>query len=295
MVVKNKGRKFILKIRLQDNKYVADDLTRETNLYKFLKQNISGHKILIPQIITSGKFIDLQWYLRQYQEGALAGIMDEDHGYKKEFLNNISPQKVSVAVTVYQSIPLRKLEKIKFRRQGAWWYKFDFDFYKKTFLNKFLSSKLNKNLLCAKDVMLIDEIFRKNTKFLDREAKYLNHGDLYPNNILAVSSKNISLLDWGMSHLNNQAFDPAFIYLNAWRDEKWRNKFLNFHLKRQKNKEKFLKLFQLSLISLTVRFAGHCWRFLQDRSINQREKEKFFSILSSHLKILRAALHSASL
>jgi hypothetical protein len=295
VVAENKGKKVILKIRLQDSIYVADDLTRETKLYGFLRQNISGHKILIPQIISSGKFRNLQWYLREYQEGALAGFMDEDHGYKKEFLKNISPQKVSVAVTAYQSIPLGILEKIKFRRQGGWWYKFDFDFYQKTFLKKIVSSKLSKNLLAEKDVELINEIFEKNTNFLDNEAKYLSHGDLYPNNILMIYSKNISLLDWGISHLNNQAFDPAFIYLNAWRDEKWRNNFLNFHLKRQKNKEKFLKFFQLSLISLTVRFAGHCWRFLENRSVGKNEKKKIFSIFENHLKILKTSLYNPDL
>lgn len=292
IVAEKNGKKVILKIRLQDNKYVADDLTRETKLYRFLRNNISRHKILIPQIITSGKFRNLQWYLREYQEDILAGIMDEDHGYKKGFLKNISPQKVSDAVSAYQSIPLKKLKKIKLRRQGGWWYKFDFDFYQKTFLKKFVSSKLSKNLLARKDIKLISEIFEKNTKFLDDEAKCLTHGDLYPNNILMIYSQNISLLDWGISHLNNQAFDPAFIYLSAWRDEKWRNKFLKVCLKRQKDKTKFAKLFQISLMSLTVRFSGHCWRFLENRSVSKNEKKKIFSILENHLKILKNALYN---
>ncbi len=290
IVAEKNGKKVILKIRLQNNQYVARDLEREIKLYRLLRNNVSSSKILIPDVISFGKFHNHEWYLREYQEGVLAGQMDEDHGYKKEFLKNISPQKFSDAVSAYQAIARRKLKNIKLRRQGEWWYKFDFDFYQKTFLKNFLGSELNKKLLGKNDITLINEIFEKNAKFLDNEAKYLTHGDLYPNNILMVSSKNISLLDWGVSHLNNQAFDPAFIYLSAWRDEKWRNKFLKICLKRQKDKAKFAKLFQISLISLTVRFSGHCWRFLESRSINRKEKEKIFSIFKNHLKILKNAL-----
>ena len=108
-----------------------------------------------------------------------------------------------------------------------------------------------------------------------------------------VADKNkVYFLDWGISNLNNLSFDVAFIYLDAWRNEKWKEKFLKLYTEKQKDKNKFKKLFHISLISLCIRLAVHCWRYLENKKIGNSQKNNIIPVFKKNLEILKAALHN---
>jgi len=282
-----------LKIRLQNDREVARDLDREVELFRFLEKNVSTNKISVPPVLTFGKYRNLQWYLRRYQDGTLAGQMKDDHGFSKKFLDKVFPREFAEAISDYQNCDLKEVRKLRLHYHGNWWYRRDFDFYRKNFLAGFIRSDLNDNFLSKGEVEEIDELLKKSGKLLDREAKYLCHGDLYPNNVLITPEGKIVFLDWGISNFNNPAFDVAFVYLGAWRSKKWREDFLKHYLMRQKNRKNFAEFFRRSLISLTIRFSGHCWRHIKDEKTPEAEKNKLFSVLKNHLKILRTVLRKS--
>ncbi len=289
IIVRKEKNDLILKIRLQDDKEIARDLKREIKLSLFFKNNPSGNKISIPHIISFGKYRSLQWYLREYQPGTLTGQMQKDHGFRKEFMKKVDPIELADIIISYQAFGLEKIKELNLHRHGGWWYRQDFDFYKKNFLQYYVPSVLNKNLLTEDDVEKICELLSKNKKLLDNEAKYLCHGDLYPNNILITPENKISFLDWGICNLNNQSFDIAFIYFCAWKNEKWKKHFLDYCLKKQEDKKKFAKLFRISLISLSTRFACHFWNQINNEGAQAANKE-YLLILENNIKTLKTAL-----
>jgi len=294
-IIKTKGKKkLLLKVRLQKNKKVIKDFKGEIGLYQAFKKTFKDEKtgILFPEIISFGKYKNIQWYLKKYQEGELAGYADKDFGLKKEFLKNTSSEDLAEGINNYQKHFSKEAGKLNLYCQGSWWYWQDFNFYQKTFLKNFLRSNLNQKLLCENDLEIIKKIIKKNKKLLDEEAKYLCHGDLYPNNILITPSKKISILDWGKSNLNNRSFDPAFIYLTAWRNKTWQKEFLDIYLKNRKNKEKFKKLFQVSLISLSVRLSGHCLCCLKNKTVKRKNKKRVLPFLEIYIKNLKTAIYN---
>lgn len=289
-VTRKKGKRLILKIRLRNDLEVARDLQREIKILHFLGNNQQHNKMPVPRIISHGKFKGLEWYLREYQTGNLAGHMDENHGFQKKFLEIISPGTLSDLVHKYQLTYEKKVGKFKINRHGGWWYNQDFNFYKNNFLKIFLRDKLNDGILNQSDINKAGALFKKNKNLLDRGAKYLCHGDLYPNNILLTPDNKVSILDWGLGHLNNQYFDAVFIYLNAWRDEKWRVMFIKKFMSRRKISGGPDALFQIAVISLAIRFSGHCWKFLNDKKVSRTQKRMLRKLLNKNLKILKVAL-----
>ena len=293
-----KREKVFFKVRLHKTKDVFIDFKKEVALSQIFKKKFKNKrkKILFPEIISWGKDRNLLWYLKRYEEGTLGGLMGEDFGLKNKFLKSVSAKDLANGIKNYHSTPYKLVKKLNLYHQGGWWYWQDFNFYLKTFLRKFIPSDFNKNLIEVKDLETIKKILKDNKELLDKTAYSLCHTDLYPNNVLLTPSKKIMILDWDMSAFNNPSFDVAFIYLNAWRNKNWQKLFLKTYL-RGINKNEFKKLFQLSLISLTVRFSGHCWRYLEsrylnDRIIKQNIKKRAFLVLRKHLKVLKISIYN---
>ena len=285
--VRKNGKDFILKIRLQDSQEVVKDLKRELKILRFLKKKLPN-KTAVPATILSGQYQNLQWYLRERQAGKLSGKISSDFGFRKEFFNKVSPFEIIKILNNYQVFDAKKIRGLRLYRHGGWWYQQDFNFYKENFLKSFIIN----NLLSENEINIINELLSENKKILDEEAKYFCHGDLYPDNILVADKNKVYFLDWGISNLNNLSFDVAFIYLDAWRNEKWKEKFLKLYTEKQKDKNKFKKLFRISLISLSIRFTVHCWRYLENKKIGNSQKNNIIPVFKKNLEILKAALHN---
>jgi len=268
-----------LKIKLQKRKEVKRDLEREIEIYKILKKKFPEKLRFFPKLISEGKHKNLHWMLEKAEKGKLGGIMDEDFGMKEGFLLKISPRYLAHLIFLYQNLK----PKFPLYKHGGWWYWQDFNGYRVKFLNEFINSKLNKNLLTLEDINLAQEILRKNKNFLDKTIHYLSHGDLYPNNFIINEEGKLIIFDWGLANFNNSAFDVTFIYLLAHRSPNWQRDFYNAYLQCLKEKDKFKKLFNLALISLTIRFATHCY-------FNLKTKKEVFSIFKKHIKVLKRAI-----
>ncbi|MDI6883212.1 MAG: phosphotransferase [Patescibacteria group bacterium] len=289
-----KKRKYFLKVRIMKSKEVSRQLKHEIEVYQFLKKASEKFSLnfIFPSILKKGNFQNLDWYLRNFEEGKLAGDMMEDFGYKKFFLNNLSPEKFIKAILSLQKLPEIYLRDLKLFKHGGWWYSQDFKHYQRTLFKFFLKSPFNQNLLTKKEVEKAQEILEKNKKFLDEMSFYPSHGDLYPNNILITNNKKLLILDWELFHLNNQFFDLCFVWLLSHRNKDWQKKFFDLIIKNRP--ENFEWLFQLVLISLTSRFLGACWQALRKKKKNYPFsliiKSREFTLLKYFIKIFKLAI-----
>lgn len=289
----NKKNKYLFKARIMKSREVLKQMRHEVAVYRFF-QKTPSLKFLFPSLSKEGKSQGIDWYLRPYQEGLLGGNMGKDLGFTKKFLSLYSPSQVAEAIISLQKIPLKKLKSLNLYKHGGWWYYQDFYHYKNTFFKFFLKSPLNCGLIKKDIIPLIENIFNKNKNFLDDEAKIFTHGDLYPNNFLILPSQKIFILDWELAHLNNPTFDTCFIWMLSNRDKKWQKKFLDLIIK---NSDKnFERLFQISLISLSIRFASACWQKLRtekkgNSNVSFLMKSPAFHFLKHYLKILNQTVN----
>jgi thiamine kinase-like enzyme len=217
------------------------------------------------------------------EKGTFGGEMEKDFRIKKEFLKKLKPEKFAKIIFLYQKIK----PEISLYLHGGWWFERDFEYHQRNFLEKFVNSSLNKNLISKKEINLAQKIITENKKFLDSSAMFLCHGDLYPNNLILNEEGNLIILDWGLSTFNNFAFDVAFIYLMAHTIPQWQEKFLKKFLELIKERGEFMALFRIDLISLANRFAAQCYYL----KLKERFERKTFLIFKNYLEFLKKAIY----
>lgn len=270
-----------LKVKIKEGKKVLKEIKTEVGIYRIFKEKLKK-KRFFPKLISFGKYKNLDWILEEREKGIFGGEMEKDFRLRRDFLKRVLPEELAKTIFEYQKIK----PKIHLYLHGGWWFKKDFEYHRKNFLEKFLRSPLNKNLISKKEIDLAENLIRKNKKFLDQSANSLCHGDLYPNNLIINEKGNLIILDWSLSTFNNCAFDVAFVYLMAHSLPSWQEKFLKGYLNLIKEKEKFLKLFRIDLISLANRFAAQCYYL----KLKERSEKNLFLIFKNYLRFFKKAI-----
>lgn len=273
-----------LKVKIKEGKKVLKELKTEYKINQIFEKKFKNKEKFFPKLIAFGKYRNLNWILREKVKGILGGEMEKDFRIKKNFLKKIKPEKLAKIIFLYQNIK----PKIPLYFHGGWWFKKDFCYHRKNFLEKFLRSKQNKNLISQKEIDLAQEIIETNKKILDLSANFLCHGDLYPNNLIINEKGDLIILDWSMATFNNFAFDVAFLYLMAQADFSWQKKFLKSYLQLIKEKEEFKELFRINLISLATRFSAQCYYLKLKKKMNEK---KVFPIFRKYLFFFKKAIY----
>ena len=298
VVHQTSDKKYFFKARLQNTDEVLHTGLKEIRFHKRIKKTAERFRstVIIPEYEKAGVekngFI---WFLREYLEGKFAGQMDIDFGYKTFFLKKISPRLMAKAVIRLQKSTSVIKNKVNIGYHGWGWYEADFNYYR---------NKKSLQHILAKEILSAEEVLKNQHFLLEKSSKILSHGDLYPNNLLITSENKLALFDWELVHLNNQAFDPCFIWMLAWRSPSWQKKFFKTICRQQKNKKQFRILWRLVMLSLCFRFIRHCRLattagYHQQMSINGYDKKEIKNVLPNsrsalkhHLKNLKIALKS---
>lgn len=266
--VNKQGKKYFFKARFQNTDELLLALKKEIEFNKKITPIISSIEphFITPGIIKSGEDErGYVWFYRECYEENFAGAMDVNSGITKDFLDKCSAKNFALELFSLQKETVKIKKMLPLHCHNHHWYKADFDYYCHTkILQKLIPKELKK----------IEQLLEKNKNLLNRNANYLTHGDFYPNNIL-LSNNQLVVIDWELIHLNNQAFDFTFIWMNAFRNPKWQQEFFKTYFQKVKNKIKFKKLFHIVALTLCLRFLHHAC--ITIKTFNNGYKEKLIS------------------
>lgn len=247
------GREGTLKVLISPERVVRRKFRTEVS---FLENAGSP---LIPRLYQYGA----DWCFREFVSGSFGGDICSDFGFARGFFDSASINKLA---REFQS--LRSTSSAGSEKHGYLWYKRDFDFYKSS-LETVSLPQLEK----------IERFIRSRKHLLDDGCRFVSHGDLYPGNFVKEVSGNIRIIDWELLHLNNAAFDPAFVGMLLWQEPLLRDHWLS-HFETTDNFREHLAVCQ---VSLAVRFIRHS-EIMLEHFIDQSEAER--------RKLARAALES---
>jgi len=99
------------------------------------------------------------------------------------------------------------------------------------------------------------KFLNENFSLLSKENKYLSHGDLEPGNVL-IKNKEILIIDWELSRMNNFAYDIAYLFVNLWnKKNSFRKELMKNFLRNLNSNElaKFKWLFQVVVFYFALR------------------------------------------
>jgi len=250
------------------------------------------------------------WYLREYIEGEFLGDICFDFGIKREFL---TPALRDEFLSFFGS--LREFSESlwgtrffsSLSSHGYDWYKNDLDYYRR-----------HIETISQKELSLIGEILEESRDFLDREARFLVHGDLYLKNMFWLSPREfhfgrkfgsrgwragtgekgrLVISDWELLHRGNLVFDLGFVWALSFREPDWRFGLLEgFGDLLGLSLDAFRTLFRVVAVSVSLRFIRHSEIMLGCILSESQEKarENANEALESHQRTLRGVLFDKS-
>lgn len=229
---KNKNR-VLFYASLHGKELEKQRMETETKIAEvFIKKNPSSP--YFPKYISAGTENEFSWLTREvFPEGPIEE--------KKEIEKLGTKIKIGLAKDLVKSInfindlPIEK-----------------FPFLEKFEIKKYLdlveqSKDMEKEgIFSGEDSEKIKALIFENKQLLEKQNKFFTHGDLQIGNII-IFGKKIKIIDFESSHLNNFAFDVAFLVTRLWREPETRKEIMKIYLKllSKEKKQTFCPLFRI--------------------------------------------------
>ncbi|MDI6883387.1 MAG: phosphotransferase [Patescibacteria group bacterium] len=204
-VCKNKiGQKIMFYARLYKSLSDKKRMVNEIKLGKFFGENSLAD--FFPKYILSGIKKEFEWIVREYFSTQSLERERQIERLRKK-LRNKDISNIVEKLQWMNNLPVSP-----------------FGFLEKFNLKEYfsLSEKISReNFLTEKEIRQIENIVRENEAILKMENKYFCHGDFHIGNII-FSEKLIKFIDLESVHINNFAFDIAFLTTRLWQNLKER-------------------------------------------------------------------------
>ncbi|MDD3190627.1 MAG: phosphotransferase [Candidatus Pacebacteria bacterium] len=236
-----KGEKVIFKMRTEDYKETKEFFRREIRINQlFTKSSKKTGNLSVPKFIKGDAEHVPEWMVYEFIEGYESG--DFYNGFEIRNIKKFSIDSFIDAMKSVHKMPI-------FRENGA-----GLKLTKETYKDFKKAYQKNKERLLPffseKEIGKAGEVLESYKGVIDKESDTLTHGDFHPGNLIITPQKEVAIIDWYFVHLNNAAFDIAFLYLEI-TDKKFRDKLLHkFVEELVENKEEFMTLFRLDILRL---------------------------------------------
>jgi len=270
-VKNNKRKKVVFKMRIENYYETRNFFRKEIKINKLFTRCYNKEKnLFVPKYIDGNCKQSPEWMIYDYIEGKTAG--DYYNGFYKETLSKFPIKNFikGVKTTHTMSSLINNKNLINLEKKGYIYYRKEYDIYKDRLKPFFSKKEIDK----AKD------IFISYKHLLDKKCAIVTHGDLHPGNIIITHNNQIAIIDWFYVHLNNMAFDIAFLYMEMWQNKKVRNKILNDFAKVfSKNEPEFSELFRLSVLRIAPQKINVLYDSIKNKQDN---KPSYYKNLSKN-------------
>lgn len=200
------------------------------------------------------------WLIRKYWDGIFAGDMVDQFGFAPVFFRAVSPRMMADILNDVRRMTSFARSRGPLEAHDCGWYMLDYNYYRR----EFFSPMLRLHPAPGWDRNMVDrlaELYLQNQRHLHAQAVHFTHGDLYPTNIMIRPSarRPVVIFDWELAHLNLSTFDPAMIYLHAWRRPAWQKEFHKLIIRSLHDTPATRLSWRITIASLTTRLAGFCF------------------------------------
>ena len=234
-----KGDKVIFKMRTEDYWETKESFRREIEINRlFLQFYKRSRKLSVPKFIDGDSEHAPEWMVYEFIEGREAG--DFYNGLLKNNIKNFPLESLIAGMKNMQKMSAFAAGEIKLRAQK-------YEDFKKAYE---ASGDALAPFFDKAQIAQGAEILRTHGELLDAKSVAITHGDFHPGNLIITPGGKIAVIDWYCVHLNNMAFDIAFLYLEI-ADKKFRKKVLEkFMAEIVSDEAEFWQLFRLDILRL---------------------------------------------
>lgn len=234
-----RGGKVIFKMRTEDYLETKESFCREIQINQlFVDFYKRSRKLSVPKFIDGDSRHVPEWMVYEFIPGSEAG--DLYNGLFKSNIKNFPLESLIAGMKNMQKMSAFAAGEIKLKAQK---YE-DFELAYKEYSGNLAP------FFGPKEIAQGAKILQAHKELLDAKSVVITHGDFHPGNLVITPGGKIAVIDWYYVHLNNMAFDIAFLYLEI-ADKKFRKKVLEkFIAEMVDDKEEFSQLFRLNILRL---------------------------------------------
>jgi thiamine kinase-like enzyme len=235
------GKKVIFYARLHQNKDAEIKFKKEIKFLKKIKERNFAFSRYMPKLIKAGLEKDFEWMIREYTDGLPLGFSRK---LKIRIHLGMAPILAKVVFQINQ-----------FKKEflgGLGLKKFDWRDY--LGVKNLYFGLLKEGVINFRTYQEITRILEEKGEILKKENHYFNHGDLNLGNLI-FSKKSFKIIDWELIHLNNFAYDIAYLWTHLWQAPKrFRKKLVSGYLRMLSPKKRkiFKEIFPVVVLYLIL-------------------------------------------
>lgn len=234
------GGKVVFKMRTEDFVETKEYFRREIEINRmFAKRYKKRGKLSVPRFIEGDSKHVPEWMVYEFIEGYESG--DFYNGLLKNNIKSFPLPSLMAAMKNIRSAADFAKGEVKLKAEKH-----------KDFIAAFEKDRARlETFFTEQEIVRAEEILRGGKKILDAKNDTITHGDFHPGNLIITPAKEIAIIDWYYVHLNNFAFDIAFLYLEI-ANKKFRKKVLESFVDSlaKKDRADFWILFRLDILRL---------------------------------------------
>lgn len=211
LCVNPKNEKVFFYARLQKNPYEKEKIMTEIQLAKVFIQKPSFS--FFPRYFNTGKEKNFEWLTREYFADSSLEKKTEIEKIKRR-LKEKEVLILSQSLIKMSNVDVKKLPFLK-------------KFATENYINchDLEEPLLKEKVLIKKDIQALNQLLTENKDLLSKENRYFTHGDFHIGNII-FSDGELKIVDLESAHINNFAYDIAFLTSHLWKEKKTRQKVL---------------------------------------------------------------------
>lgn len=239
-----KDRRFIFKMRTEEYTPTRDYFRREIKINQFFTEYAAkGGSLLVPKFIDGDSVHSPEWMVYEFIPGREAG--DFYNGFENKHAKNFPLKSLIDGMGNMKSLGGLVQAKV---RLGAQTYAD----YRKALSD---GVPILEPFFSTGEIAQAQEILRQGKTLLDAKSAVIAHGDFHPGNII-ITGRKVAIIDWYYVHLNNVAYDFAFLLLEM-PDPALRKKYAERFVAQAASREKYFpELLRLCLLRLAVQKIG---------------------------------------
>ena len=234
-----RGKKVIFKMRTEDHDETKNSFRREIGINQlFLRFYERSRKLSVPRFIDGDSEHVPEWMVYEFIPGCEAG--DFYNGLHKDSIKNFPLESLIAGMKNMQKMSAFAAGEVKLEAQKYEEFEKAYGTYGAVLAPFFSEAQIAQGA----------EILRAHRELLDAKSVAITHGDFHPGNLVITPSGKIAVIDWYYVHLNNMAFDIAFLCLEI-ADKKFRKKVLEkFMAEMVDDEAEFRRLLRLDILRL---------------------------------------------
>jgi hypothetical protein len=238
------NKKVVFKMRTEDFQETQEYFRREIRINELFTRFYKESRVLTVPLYLDGDAKHVpEWMAYEFIVGNEAG--DFYNGFEQRSASRLSVPDLVAGMRNMHAMSAFAKGEIALEREG----------YAEHVRSYMQYAPRLRPFFTAEEIEAGRRLLEEGQALLDAQCELIVHGDFHPGNIILKEDGGVAFIDWYDVHLNNCAYDLAYLLLEI-PDPSLRAELIECFEEGEKDKDNFRRLLRLDILRLAPRKIG---------------------------------------